>query len=389
MNILFVGSFSTKSLLEQYPDKGLDTYKTSAFLIRGFRQIDDVKLDVVTAPNLGSWPKFPQKRIRRIVEEDGTISVSFINFPFVKQLIIMRHLYKEACRFINKNKDKTYVIIPYVVYHQVRVGVKLKKRYGSKVVLCQIVPDIFSPNTSIKKKLNKLAERNAAQSDNFVFFTKAMADYYGIDEKRYIVMESLIDGDTYKKNTEILSKTNEKACVAYTGALGVPNGVGKLIEMMRIMKRNDFELLVTGRGPLTERFESEAVHDRRIRFLGTVPKDDVFNYQLTADILINPRSDRDAPIDTKYMFPSKLMEYMLTGNAVLTCRMSGIPHDYYNYVFVSENDTPEGLASSLNEILDMSSDERKKKGEEARKYILDNKTIQVQTQRIVELLKRF
>lgn len=386
MNILYIGQFSPKSLLDKYPDKGLDTYKTSEFLIRGFRKRKDVKLQVVTAPDVGSYPKFPQVIFRREVEEDGTVVAGFLNLPYIKQILISNHLFKEVCRIVKHNEDKTYVILPYVVYHYAKVGQRLKRKFGDRVIISQTVPDVFFPKRWLNRRVNAKAEQIAAKADAFVLFTKAMAEYFGVQEGKYIVMESVIDGETYPS---VLSKqeAHGKCRVVYTGALGRPNGVGKLIEMMKLLIRDDFELWVTGRGAMCSAFEEAAKDDTRVKFLGTVPKSDVFKYQSTADILINPRSDQDAPIVTKYMFPSKLMEYMLTGNVTLTCRMEGIPVDYYNYVFVSEDDSPQGLASALGKLLDMPPDDRQKKGLEARQYILDNKTIEVQVGRIIELLK--
>lgn len=386
MNILYIGQFSPKSLLDKCPDKGLDTYKTSEFLIRGFRQIDKVNLKVITAPDVGSYPKFPQIFFEREISEDGTISIGFINYPGIKQLMITNALFKEACKIIEANETKTYVIIPYVVLHYVRIARKLKTKYGNKVAICQTVPDIFFPKKWLHRKVNAWAETLAAKADAFVFFTKAMADYFNVSDERYIVMESVIDGSTYK-NAKTKRGEGGILKVVYTGGLGIHNGVAKLMEMMPLMGRDDFELVVTGRGALAEKFSEAAKSDHRIKFLGTVSKQEVFNYQSQADVLINPRSDNDAPVVTKYMFPSKLMEYMLTGNVALTCRMSGIPEDYYNYVYVTDDDTAAGLAFTLNKILDTSPEERCQKGNDARQYILNNKTIDVQTGRIIEMLQ--
>jgi len=388
MNILYIGQFSPKSLLERYPDRGLDTYKTSEFLIKGFRERNDINISVITAPDVGSYPKFPQVLFKSSIEKDGTIVAGFLNLSFIKQLMITNNLYKEACKIIDKNEDQTYIILPYLVLHYVRIGRKLKARYGGKVKICQIIPDIFFPKKWLNKKVNHFAEKEGAKADAFILFTRPMAEYLHIENKPFLVMESVIDAATYPEQREIIIKTNKKLQVVYTGALGRPNGVGKLLSMMRLMKRDDFELVITGRGPLSKQFEEASKEDPRIRFMGTVPKNEVFNYQSNADVLINPRSDSDAPMVTDYMFPSKLMEYMLTGNPALSCRMAGIPLDYYNYIYVSEDDSSEGLANALSKVLDLNHAERLEKGKAARDYILDNKTIDVQVRRIVEMLNK-
>ena len=389
MNILYLGQFGVKSILDKYPTFGLDNYKMSDFLVKGFQLNKEVKLDVITAPDVASYPDFPKARFKRFVEND-IVSVGFLNLPFIKQFSMVNSLYDDAKRVIESNEGKTYVIVPYMVYHSVRTARKIKSKFGDKVIICLIVQDIFFPKkNTLNYWVNRYTEHEAVKSDCFILFTKAMADYLHIDERKFIVMESVIDGTTYKTLGQEQSANKKKLSVVYTGALGVPNGVAKLIEMMRHIQRNDFNLIVTGRGSLTEKIKEAAKEDDRICFMGTVPKDDVFKYQSQADVLINPRSDSDDPIVTKYMFPSKLMEYMLTGNAVLTYKMSGIPEEYYNYVFVAEDDTPAGLANALNSVLDLSEEERKKRGMAARHFILENKILEVQSKRIVGFLNKY
>lgn len=391
MNILYIGAFCVKSLIDKYPDKGLDAYKTSEFLINGVRHIEDVRLDVITAPDTPSFPKMPWKYDREEDVSNQITSVRCINLPGIKQFSISHSLINEASKIIRRNQGKTYVMIPYMVYHHVRVAKHLKQRFGNQIVICQIIPDIFHvPDMlSVGYWMNRYAEHNAAKSDSFVLFTRAMAEYLHIPDERYMVMESLIDGDAYITQEKNHNTSDDKMHVLYTGALSNEHGVMKLVEMMRLMIRDDFELWITGRGPLADTLSAAAQQDNRIRFFGTVPKEEVFLRQAMADILINPRADSDSPELTKYMFPSKLMEYMLTGNPTVICHMSGIPEDYYNYVFTAEDDTPAALAKRLNEVLDMSVEERHARGQAARQYILDNKTIPVQSRRIVDFLKKF
>lgn len=391
MNILYIGSFCIKNIINRYPNLGLDRYKTSGFLIKGFKEIKDVNLDVITAPDVPSYPKLPKNFKKEIDTDNNTISVGFTNIKGVKQFSIIHNLYKEACKIIKRNCEKTYVIIPYMVFHHVRVAKLLKNKFRNKVVICQIIPDIFYT----KKKMsafywmNKYSENNAKRSDAFILFTKAMSDYLSIPNDKFIVMESVIDANTYNLSSNINNKENDKLHVLYTGALKKEHGIMKLVDMMNHIKRNDFELWITGIGPLSDKLKEAADKDSRIKFFGTVAKDKVFELQSKADILINPRSDNDSPELTRYMFPSKLMEYMLTGNPAVICRMSGIPEDYYQYTFVAENGTSESLAQQLNRVLDMTDEERKTIGSSARQYILNNKTISVQSKRIVDFIKQF
>lgn len=391
MNILYIGAFSVKSIVERHPSFALDKYKTSEFLIKGFRQLEDVNIDVITAPDVPSYPKLPISFKREFDIDNKVTSVRFINIKGIKQFSIVRNLYKEACKVIRQNNDKTYVIIPYMVFHHVCVARLLKKKFSDKVVICQTIPDIFytKKKTSAWYWMNKYSERNAVKSDAFILFTKAISEYLNIPNEKYMIMESVIDGDCYKT---LQNKSNEhfdKIHILYTGALSNAHGIMKLVEMMSFIQRNDFELWITGNGPLANKLKEAEIKDKRIRFFGTVSKDKVIELQNKADILINPRTDKDSPNLTRYMFPSKIMEYMLTGNSTIICRMSGIPEEYYKYTFVAEEGTSESLALMINRVLDMDSNERKQLGLSARNFILSNKTISIQSKRIIDFLKHF
>ena len=50
---------------------------------------------------------------------------------------------------------------------------------------------------------------------------------------------------------------------------------------------------------------------------------------------------------TKYSFPSKNMEYLASGTAVLTTRLPGMPAEYYEHVLTIDRDGPEAVADAL------------------------------------------
>ena len=50
-----------------------------------------------------------------------------------------------------------------------------------------------------------------------------------------------------------------------------------------------------------------------------------------AKLLINLRNPEDKY--TKYSFPSKTFEYMVSGTPFFTTKLEGIPSEYYNYLY--------------------------------------------------------
>ena len=89
---------------------------------------------------------------------------------------------------------------------------------------------------------------------------------------------------------------------------------------------NDVELWICGSGDAKDIIEDEAQKDSRIKYFGLVDSQTALKMQHQATILVNPRtSDGEY---TKYSFPSKNMEYMVSGTPVLTTDLPGMPKEH-------------------------------------------------------------
>ena len=81
-----------------------------------------------------------------------------------------------------------------------------------------------------------------------------------------------------------------------------------------------------------------------------MPKSEIADLQTRCDVLINPR-----PADgeyTKYSFPSKTMEYLLSGSKVVMHRLDGIGEEYYRFIRIIEEHTPDSIAKAITEACD-------------------------------------
>ena len=76
-----------------------------------------------------------------------------------------------------------------------------------------------------------------------------------------------------------------------------------------------------------------------------MPKSEISDLQTRCDVLINPRPAEGEY--TKYSFPSKTMEYLLSGSKVVMHRLDGIGDEYYKYIRVIEEHTPEAMAKAI------------------------------------------
>ena len=125
--------------------------------------------------------------------------------------------------------------------------------------------------------------------------------------------------------------------------------------------------------------------DGRIIYQGVVDNAIILRGEYNSDLLVNPR-----PINeeyTKYSFPSKLMEYMNTGTAVVTTRLPGVPVDYFDYVYTFDQVSVECYKRTLEQLLKTDASVLEAKGKSAQDYVRNKKNNVIQTQRIIELIQ--
>ena len=77
---------------------------------------------------------------------------------------------------------------------------------------------------------------------------------------------------------------------------------------------------------------------------------------------------------------------MASGTPVLTTDLPGMPKEYKPYIYVFEDETVEGMASTLQTVLSLTKQELHQKGIQAKSYVLANKTNQAQAKRILSEL---
>jgi glycosyltransferase involved in cell wall biosynthesis len=75
------------------------------------------------------------------------------------------------------------------------------------------------------------------------------------------------------------------------------------------------ELHLYGDGDFADELEEIARNNERIKYFGVKPNDYVVAEQLKVILLVNPRPTNEEY--TRYSFPSKNMEYMVSGTPVL------------------------------------------------------------------------
>ena len=306
-------------------------------------------MQILTTLSVGAFPKgnkklFFGKKVKETRFGEVTY-LPFINFFGIKEFMFCRGLQKTLSEII-ESQEKTNLYIYSLYMPSLKVASKLKKKYKEKVNLCMIVPDLPGQYGLVRKGIRGRKDRGEVKkkmslpncADRFVFLTEAMKDLF--DPKPYTVIEGFLPTCEFDYTNERIPKS-----ALYTGSLNRAYGFGTLLEAFSQIPDPDAQLWICGVGDMESAVKEATQKDPRIQFKGFLPKKEIAELQTKCDVLVNPRTDEGEY--TKYSFPSKTMEYILSGSKVVMYRLSGIVEEYYRYIRTIEAPGPVAMAEAL------------------------------------------
>ena len=218
---------------------------------------------------------------------------------------------------------------------------------------------------------------------HFVLLTRQMNDIVNPMNRPYLIMEGLVDANI-KHNDTIVPK-DPKRIALYAGGLKEGYGLRLLVEGFIKADVKDSELWVYGYGPFVEDLHKYELNDSRVKYLGIRPNAEIVDAEKRATLLINPRPTYEEI--TCYSFPSKNMEYMVSGTPLLTTVLPGMPEEYHNYVYLfNQGETVDGYSDVIKRVLSLPDEDLKQKGKDARLWVLENKNNIKQAGRIISFI---
>jgi glycosyltransferase involved in cell wall biosynthesis len=167
----------------------------------------------------------------------------------------------------------------------------------------------------------------------------------------------------------------------YAGGIYEKYGIKKLIDAFMQLEGDDLRLHIYGSGEVAKDMPDYMKLDKRIVYYGIVPNKEVVEKELEATLLINPRSSVEE--FTKYSFPSKNMESMVSGTPLLTTPLPGMPQEYYPFVYVFNDESVEGFCQTLKMLLSTPKEELHEFGRLAKEFVLTYKSNRVQAERVL------
>jgi glycosyltransferase involved in cell wall biosynthesis len=312
--------------------------------------------------------------------------IPMINLPILKNGIVTIYTFiKILINGVFKNSDKKVVICDVLNLSITASAALACKLTGTKVIaIVTDLPSLIVSSASPKKSIYSwLVSKLISKFDGYILLTEQMNAIVNPKHRPYLLMEGLVDINMGSSENTLSKKAKERI-ILYAGGIYEKYGIKKLIEAFMLLTDADLRLYIYGSGEMEIDMPKYMLSDKRISYMGVVPNNEVVKMQLTATLLINPR-----PTDeefTKYSFPSKNMEYMVSGTPLLTTRLPGMPEEYNPFVYLFDDESVEGMHLTLKLLLSKSKEELHEFGLQAKNWVLNEKSNYKQGLRILEFI---
>ena len=398
MNILYFGKIVDEQLHSEDEKKRKNPYNTAQYSYeKAFcdEMSKNNKINIISIYQVENFPKAPLffGRKKKSFQNTQIKYIHFLNIPFLKEIgYFLSTCFKVLTWGVkNRNLQNKYIFAN-THYAPVSLGIVLMGRLLKiKKVITFTDLSLFTYSEERIKKMPiykkivikpyvRLVNKLQQSYDLYVLFSKQMNDIVNPNKKPYLVMEGIYNPDKLD-----LSEVKKENAIAHAGTLNKEVGIDKILEVFSKIEDKDLELWLIGKGDMDEAIREAAKKNEKIKFLGFLPKTQVFEYLKRARLLINLRNPQDE--FTKYSFPSKTFEYMVSGTPFFTTKLDGIPKEYYNYLYSVDTYNTNDLKREIEKILSKSNEELEEFGKEARKFILKNKNAKEQVKLVLNFLQ--
>lgn len=344
-------------------------------IIYGLRSLN-VPLEVVSIPFLGAYPTAYSDMYfsgfqNMNDDNSGYKYYAFNNIYGYRNISRFRAAKRGLRDFISVDDEKKLIIVytPHTPFIQ---AANWAKRKDPRIKICMVVPDLpqymdlsesLSPIYKFLKSidLKQFAKENKTV-DSYILLTEQMADALNVGDRPYRVVEGIYEATNGVSNKRVGIKT-----IVYTGKLNLAFGATNLVKAFHSIQNANIRLVICGSGEAKNEIAQIAAKDSRIDFKGQVTSDEARKCILDGDILVNPRPNDS--IYTKYSFPSKIIDYLATGNPVIAFELDGMPKIYKDFIYYIPENNIESIAKTIQRVINADPKEIQVRTNKALQYI--------------------
>lgn len=396
MKILYFGSLCDKQLfnkkLQQKQPFFIAQYSYEQALCCELEKDKDICIEYVTIYQTSYFPK-DNFCINNFGRQNKKYKLlAFLNLPFLRELsYFFSTIFRIVCWAVKYRKDKKKCIYSSMHFTPVSLGIVLVANlfHLKKIVTFTDLP-LFTYKKSRVAEMPfykrvvmgpyiRLTKWLQGAYDGYVLFTENMNKVVNKSSKPNCIVEGIFNSS----NINLKEPLCKKNAIAHAGTLSHLVGIKNILEVHHRLK-TPVELWLMGDGDMVEEISQWRKNDKSLIYYGFLPREQVFEKLKTARLLLVLRDPADEY--TQYSFPSKFFEYMVSGTPVFTTCLSGIPKEYYNYLYCTKSTDLGVVATQVEAVLKKPDEELIRLGKKAQNFILKEKNAKVQAAKIRDFL---
>ena len=274
-------------------------------IYNGLCQNLNTNISLINTLPVGSFPQYcTQARIRRSTFAtqygEDNVNIGFLNIKLIRKISQSHKLYAQLKQWAAKTPGPKTIFVYTASGVFLKAAAKVRRKYP-EVIICDIIADLpgLTSLSSRKSTIQKIAAKKNKQDadiwmnhvDYFVLLTKQMAQYLNI-QKPFCVMEGIATGcDAPEKEKSPIE--DEIKTIFYSGTLHRKFGVLTLLKAFHEIPKENYRLQICGVGDSEAEILQAAAEDKRIEYMGRVPRDRVLELQKKATVLVNPRPNSE------------------------------------------------------------------------------------------------
>ena len=278
----------------------------------------------------------------------------------------------------------------------------LVKKFKSKLIF--EVRDIWplsivelgniSPNHPFIKMMSWCERFAIKKADQIVSSLQNYGEHLSRDlhiDRDFVWINNGIDLEEMQKieplSEEVTAKIPKgKFIVGYTGTVGIANALDSLLEASRIIENyEDIVILIVGDGKEKKRLMEKYGKLNNVLFIDPIKKTQVQSMLKIFDVCYIGLKKENL---FRYgVSPNKLFDYMFSAKPIIYAIDSGEHNivDLANCGISVEAENPKAIADGILQLYHLSEEERKRIGENGKKYVLDNFTYEKLAQKYESL----
>lgn len=365
----------------------LDTQqKFMTSIVEGLAQQDDVRIDCISVVPISrsNYPESVYKEHRETIDGINYLYVGFRNFPIIKNLTAASAMKAAVKKYYSQHNREEILVVADGLTVEVSMAAMWLKKKGIHVTAIvtdiPLIAETMGSSGGLHGMYSRLYGKKAndllLRYDKYILLSEHMNEVVNPEKKKpFMLMECIVDERMFDDIED--ATPLDRPAVMYAGKFYRECGVVELAKAASALKDVCDIWLYGGHGDCTDELEDLAKKNDNLKIHGIVPLKEILKLEKECTLLINPRFAEEE--FSKYSFPSKTAEYMLSGTPVLMCKLPSLPEEYLPYVYVING---KEIANSIRTVLAKTNAELNSKGQEASLFIKNKKNKTYQAERI-------